>query len=53
MNEIWDAGFPSPVVLIHYYADNHSYVVADITGTNYGFTKGSIFEIKDEHTGRI
>lgn len=51
MNEIWDAGLPGPVVLIHYYSDNHSYIVADNTG-NYGFTKGSIFEIKDEpHLG--
>ena len=46
MNEDWDAGFTSgPVVLIHYFKGNHSYLVPDTKG-KHDSTKGSIFGIE-------
>lgn len=46
MNEGWDAAFPTPVVLIHFFEGNHSYLMEPIL-TN----KGDKFEIKEgEHT---
>jgi hypothetical protein len=45
MNYNWDAGFSEPLVLIHYFRGNQSYIMPD-TKKNYGLTKGSVFEIK-------
>jgi hypothetical protein len=32
MNEGWDAAIPRPAVLVHYFADNHSYLVNGTAG---------------------
>jgi len=46
MNEGWDAAFPTPVVLIHFFEENHSYLMEPILTK-----KGDKFEIKEgEHT---
>jgi hypothetical protein len=53
MNEGWDAGFPRPVVLIHYFEDNHSYLMgrwdwatSRLLGPGILSKKGDKFEIK-------
>jgi hypothetical protein len=46
MNEDWDAGFPEPIVIIHYLEDNYSYRMDPVLSNN-----GDKFEIKEgEHT---
>jgi hypothetical protein len=53
MNERWDAHFPSPVVLIHYFEDNISYLVgrwhSDLKKTEGPVLtkKGDTFEIRE------
>jgi hypothetical protein len=46
MNEDWDAGFVEPVVLIHHFEENHSYLIRSILTK-----KGDIFEIKEGEHG--
>jgi hypothetical protein len=43
VNAGWDAGIPEPVVLVHRFEDNHSYVMAGSNGEP-GLTKGGVFE---------
>jgi len=58
MNEGWDAGFWTPVVLIHYFEDGHSYLMgrwdwdtAKVLGPGILRNKGDKFEIKrGEHS---
>jgi hypothetical protein len=46
MNELWDAGFSDPVVLIHDYFDGHSYLQIADDGNGF-LTKGSTFSQGD------
>ena len=45
MNYNWDRAFSEPLVLIHYFRGNQSYIMPDMAGS-YGLTKGSVFEVK-------
>ena len=44
--ERWDAAIPDPVVLVHRFADNHSYVLPDTQG-NFGLLQGARLEYGD------
>jgi len=39
----WDAGIPEPVVLVHRFEDNHSYIMHDTAGIE-GLTPGKVFQ---------
>ena len=44
--ERWDAAIPDPVVLVHRFADNHSYLLPDTQG-NFGLQAGARLEYGD------
>jgi len=46
MNDLWDAGFSDPVVLIHDYFDGHSYLQIADDGNGF-LTKGDTFSQGD------
>ena len=46
MNEGWDAAIASPVVLVHYFVDGHSYIMDPVLDS-----KGDVFEIIEGEPG--
>jgi hypothetical protein len=46
VKEGWDAGIPQPTVLVHRFADNHSYIMSGIDGRE-DLVAGSVFQVGD------
>jgi hypothetical protein len=49
VNKGWDAGIPQPVVLVHRFEDNRSYLMSGLGGQQ-GLTTGGKFQIGDALT---